>query len=338
MKTPHSMTIPCLLLTLLLTGTAMAQETIVTYIRKNGGYTAHKDSAAYTRILRITPNDDGLHELNEYYPNGNVKRHGWVKTADPRRLQFEGLVEMYYNDGVLSEAVHYADNKRIDTASRYYPNGVLKERVAYLESAAGEPDVERSAPDTRLVYYADSLGDIQVQEGEGEAEIEMGEGDVERGRYIDGLREGRWEGTFQQARYQFEEWYEGGVVTKGITTDSLERQYPYDQREIQPEYPGGIRNLMQFVAQNYRYPKEAVQARVSGQVLIGFVIDTAGTPIEFEVVNDLGYGTAAVGIAVIKRSQRWTPGYQRGVPVRVRYMLPIRLNLSTRPAQERSLP
>ncbi len=330
MNTFRTMTVLCFLLTRLFDHPAMAQETIVTYIKKNGGHTAHKDSAAYTSILRVIPNDEGLYELNDYYPNGNLKRHGWVMTADPRRLQFEGLVETYYDDGVLNEAVHYADNKQIDTALRYYRNGVLRERVAYLEVAEKEPD-------TRLVYYADSLGNVHVRDGEGEVEIKIGEDDVERGRYAGGLRDGRWEGTFYKAKYRFEEWYEDGVVTKGLTTDSVGKQYPYEKREIQPEYPGGIRNLMQFVAQNYRYPREAVQAKVGGQILIGFVVDTTGTPTEFEVVNDLGYGTAAVGIEVIKKSGRWTPGYQRGIPVRVKYMLPIRLNLSARPP-ERSSP
>lgn len=322
------------LLAMLLGSSVIAQETVVTYFKKNGAYTADKDSAAYTRIIRLVPNDGGLHELTEYYQNGNLKRHGWVKTPDPRRLQLEGLVEVYYDDGTLEATIRYTDNRRIDTALHYYRNGILKERVVHLTKKGN--DSQHADLNTRLVYYADSLGNAQVEEGKGEAEITIGEGDVERGRYADGLREGRWEGTFQRAKYRFEEWYEGGMVTKGITTDSLGRQYPYKQREIQPEYPGGIHNLMQFVAKNYRYPREAVQAKVGGTVLIGFVVDTTGTPVDIEIVNDLGYGTGQTGVETVKKSQRWSPGYQRGVPVRVKYTLPIRLNLSARPRSNAS--
>ena len=305
-----------------------AQDVIVTYIKENGGQTAYRDSAVYTRILRITPNDEGLHELNEYYPNGNVRRHGWVKAPDPQRMQFEGEVETYYEEGALREVARYAANHRTDTTLRYYPNGVLKERVIYSQST----------PDTRLVYYADSLGNIQVEEGTGEAVIDMGNGDVEQGHYRGGLREGHWTGTFQKTKCRFEEWYEGGVVTSGITTDSLGKQYTYEQPKVQPEYPGGVHNLKQFVAQNYQYTKAAIQARVNGQLVIAFVVDTTGIPTHYEVVNDLGYGTAAAGIDVLKKSQPWTPGYQRGVPVRVQYKLPIRLNLSREPLRPASSP
>lgn len=314
-----------------------AQETIVTYIKKNGGNTAYKDSAVYTSILRMEPNEEGLHELNDYYANGNLKRHGWVKTADPRRLRFEGLVETYYDNGALETVVRYSDNRRIDTAERYYRNGVLKEREAYLNRPEEKDDSLQTDLYKRLVYYADSVGNIHVQDGNGRAEI-TDNVDIERGYYAGGLREGRWEGTFRKAKYRFEEWYENGEVIRGITTDSLGKQYLYEQGQVKPEYPGGIRNLMKFIGQNYKYPKEAIQAKVRGQLRIRFVVDTTGTPTDFEVISDLGYGTAAAAIDAVRKSARWSPGYQRGVPVRVAYTLPVTLNISSRPRQNPASP
>ncbi|MEC3879436.1 energy transducer TonB [Parapedobacter sp. 10938] len=320
-----AMCIPCM--------RVLAQETIVTYVKENGGHTAHKDSAAYTNIIQITPNDEGVHELNDYYPDGNLKRHGFVKTADPRRINFVGLVESYFDNGALASAVRYVENRPADTALYYYRNGVLKERTTYLPMDEGSEEDHEVR--TRMLYYADSLGNTYVEDGNGDAEITIGDSDVERGRYTDGLREGRWEGTFREGRYRFEEWYTRGVVTKGMTTDSLGQQFPYDNQEVSPEYPGGIQNLMQFIGKRYRYPKEAIRARVNGQVLISFVVDTAGAPVEIEIVNDLGYGTGTAGVEVLKKSPHWTPGYQRGVPVRVKYNIPIRLNLSPPPPEKR---
>ncbi|HLT87531.1 MAG TPA: energy transducer TonB [Sphingobacterium sp.] len=303
-------------------------------MKKNGGNTAYKDSAAYTSILRIEPNEEGLHELNDYYANGNLKRHGWVKAADPRRLRFEGLVETYYDNGALETVVRYSDNQRIDTAERYYKNGTLKEREVYLKPPEGKGDPLQADLYKRLIYYADSMGNIHVQDGNGQAEIIYNNDDIERGRYVDGLRVGRWEGTFQKAKYRFEEWYENGEVIRGITTDSLGKQYPYEQRQVQPEYPEGMRNLMKFIGQNYKYPQEAIQAKVNGQLLLRFVVDTTGMATDFEVISDLGYGTAAAAIDAVRKSERWSPGYQRGVPVRVKYTLPVRLNISSRPSQK----
>jgi len=49
------------------------------------------------------------------------------------------------------------------------------------------------------------------------------------------------------------------------------------------------------------------------------------------VINDLGYGTAASGIAVLKKAEKWTPGYQYGMPVRVQFTIPIRLHTGPAP-------
>lgn len=302
-----------------------AQETIVTYIKKNGGYTAYKDSAAYTSILRIVPNESGLYELSDYYPNENLKRHGWVKTTDPRRLQFEGLVETYYDNGTLEEAARYAHNQRVDTAEKYYRNGVLKEREVYLQRPQDQLSLPRPDSTKLLIYYADSLGNIQVKDGNGKAQIRKNNIDVEQGEYSGGRRTGRWEGSFQKAKYRFEEWYENGQVIKGITTDSLGKEYPYEQREIRPDYPGGLGAFAKFVAQNYRWPPEAVKSKVAGLLRIRFVVDTAGIPTDFIVINDLGYDTTTAGITAIKSAGPWTPGYRRGIPVRVAYTFPINL-------------
>jgi len=322
------------ILFLLFTGLVIpskAQETIVTYIKKNGGFTAIKDSAAYTNIIRSTANELGLHELNDYYPNGNLKRHGWTKVADPRRLYLEGVIESYHKNGNLAVLAGYKDNKLSDTVKRYYENGFLKEIRFFSSSEANPNEFLFQEQHSRLLYYADSTGRQQIVNGNGMFEFKD-KMDSEKGQYADGLRQGHWQGTFSKGKNKFEEWYAKGVLSKGITTDSMGNEHPYTQRAVQPEYPGGIKNLMTFIARNFRYPKEALMARVSGQLLISFVIEKDGMANEFEVINDLGYGTAASGIEVLKKADKWTPGYQRGLPVRVRYSIPIRLH--TAPAQK----
>ncbi len=307
-----------------------AQETIVSYIKKNRGFTAFKDSAAYTNIIRLSTNELGLHELNEYYPNGNLKRHGWTKVADPRRLYLEGIIESYHNNGNLAVSAGYKHNKLSDTLKRYYENGLLKEIRFFSGSEASPNEFLFQDQHSRLIYYADSTGRQQIVNGNGKFEFKDSI-NSEKGQYIDGLRQGHWEGTLKKGKNKFEEWYEKGILSKGTSTDSMGNVHHYTQRDVQPEYPGGIKNLMIFIAQNYKYPKEALNAKVSGQLLISFVIEKNGLANEFEVINDLGYGTAASGIAVLKKAEKWTPGYQYGMPVRVQYSIPIRLNTAPAP-------
>ncbi|TDQ82843.1 MORN repeat protein [Sphingobacterium yanglingense] len=311
-----------------LTNLLQAQETLVTYIKKDGSFTPLKDSAAYTSILQLQANDAGLYELNEYYPNGNLKRHAWVKTPDPKRLRFEGPVKSFYDNEVLQSIYQYSNDKIADTAKRYYRNGVLKETRFYVKNQSSPALIADYELASRLVYYADSLNNVQVKNGNGTATFFSDDQDFEQGNYVDGLRAGHWKGKMTKGKYQFEEWYEKGVLTKGITTDSTGQEYNYTQKDVEPEYPGGIQQLRMFIGNNYRYPTEAIKANISGQILISFVVEKTGKTSSYKIINDLGYGTGQRAIDVLKRAKDFTPGYRRGIPVRVAYSVPIQLNLS----------
>ncbi len=97
--------------------------------------------------------------------------------------------------------------------------------------------------------------------------------------------------------------------------------------EIDPKPPGGMRAFMEYIAKNYDYPQEAIDAEVNGQVQLSFVVEHDGSLTDLKIVRDLGYGTGEAAIRVLQSSSKWSPGIQNGRPVRVAYTLPIRLNL-----------
>lgn len=227
-----------------------AQETIVRYVKK-GGYTEHRDSADYIREVDISTNEQGLYTLNEYYPNGTLKRHGALQSADPQRLIFEGLVESYFSNGNVASILNYSDNHLIDTAQWFYKNGILKTKKVYYRKNSDLPDGVNSL----LIYHADSTGNIQVQDGNGQAQFINANTEIEQGAYSDGLRVGHWEGSFQKGKYRFEEYYENGKLIRGISTDSLGNEYPYSEIYIQPDYPGGDTVLRTVYSSKFQLPR-----------------------------------------------------------------------------------
>lgn len=90
--------------------------------------------------------------------------------------------------------------------------------------------------------------------------------------------------------------------------------------EQKPEFPGGIANFYKFVGNNFKAPEEE---GLKGKVLVTFVVEKDGTLTDIKVVRDIGFGTAAEAIRVLKKSPRWAPGEQNGKKVRVQYSLPI---------------
>ena len=108
----------------------------------------------------------------------------------------------------------------------------------------------------------------------------------------------------------------------------------FSKPEVHPLAVGGMRAFMEWVANNYDFPKAAVENKVNGIIEIYFIVEKDGSLSNLKIKKDLGYGTGEAALKLMKSSGKWNPGIQAGKKVRVAYTLPIRLNL----AQEEDKP
>ena len=90
--------------------------------------------------------------------------------------------------------------------------------------------------------------------------------------------------------------------------------------EQKPEFPGGMANFYKFVGNNFKAPEEE---GLKGKVLVTFVVEKDGSLTDIKVIRDIGFGTAAEAIRVLRKSPKWSPGEQNGKKVRVQFSLPI---------------
>ena len=97
--------------------------------------------------------------------------------------------------------------------------------------------------------------------------------------------------------------------------------------ERQPEYPGGMGELMKFLSRNIKYPAAAQQARVQGKVVVEFLVGTDGSISDIKVKRSVNPELDAEAVRVIGLMPKWRPGEQRGKAVDVRYELPITFRL-----------
>lgn len=97
--------------------------------------------------------------------------------------------------------------------------------------------------------------------------------------------------------------------------------------EKNPEYPGGVAEMYKFIGTHVKYPAAASRANVSGRVFLQFVVRTDGSISDVMVVKGIGFGCDEEAIRVVKAMPKWSVGTQGGVPVNVRYTLPINFQL-----------
>ena len=127
-----------------------------------------------------------------------------------------------------------------------------------------------------------------------------------------------------------------GYLTPHLNIENsgeAEKVFDFVSIEKQPEYPGGITKFYEYLGKSIKYPKMAVDNKVSGKVFLSFIVEKDGQLSDIQVTRGLGSGTDEEAIRVLTSSPKWNPGIAEGRPVRVKYNLNVNFNLT--PAKER---
>ena len=92
--------------------------------------------------------------------------------------------------------------------------------------------------------------------------------------------------------------------------------------EKMPEIKGGLKTLQKKI----RYPLQAKSLGVQGVVYVQFIVNEEGKVEKPIIIKKLGAGCDEEAIRVLKKV-KFTPGYDKGKAVKVRFTLPVRFML-----------
>ncbi len=94
--------------------------------------------------------------------------------------------------------------------------------------------------------------------------------------------------------------------------------------ERMPEYDnGGLENFRRFIQQIVEYPQAAIEHGLEGKVFVKFIVDKKGYVTNIEIQRGIHPLLDNEVIAAIKKSRRWKPGMQGGMPVNVAMSMPV---------------
>ena len=102
-----------------------------------------------------------------------------------------------------------------------------------------------------------------------------------------------------------------------------ETEKTWDVVEKMPQYPGGEKELMGYLARNIKYPVEAQKNGTQGKVIVGFTVNSAGKVVNQKVLRGVDAYLDKEAVRVVSTFPTWIPGEQKGEKVSVRYVIPI---------------
>ena len=97
--------------------------------------------------------------------------------------------------------------------------------------------------------------------------------------------------------------------------------------EKMPEFKGPG-TIMQYLAQNIKYPAEAQEQGIEGISVVVFVVDSTGIVSKADIKKTSGSKLLDDESIRVIKTMRFIPGEQKGVPVAVRYAIPVRYKLN----------
>lgn len=120
--------------------------------------------------------------------------------------------------------------------------------------------------------------------------------------------------------------YEGNRSVSGLQAPPKDGIYTVV--EEQPEFPGGHDAMIDFIMNNLRYPAEARMKGIEGTSFVQFIVEKDGAITNVQTIRGIDAACDAESVRMVKSFPKWNPGKQKGEPVAVRFVIPIKYKLN----------
>lgn len=103
----------------------------------------------------------------------------------------------------------------------------------------------------------------------------------------------------------------------------------YDLAAVQeqPDFPGGMAKMYEYLQKNAKYPDMEFDAGIQGKVYVEFVVDKDGSVEDVKIRRGVSAGLDKEALRAVKSMPKWSPGKMNGKPVKCRFTIPVDFKL-----------
>ncbi|MBK8612621.1 MAG: TonB family protein [Flavobacteriales bacterium] len=95
----------------------------------------------------------------------------------------------------------------------------------------------------------------------------------------------------------------------------------------QPEFPGGMEKMYEFLGKLQKYPDMEADAGIQGKVYVEFVVEKDGKISDVKLKKGVSAGLDKEAQRLVKAMPNWNPGKMNGKAVKCRFVLPVKFTL-----------
>ena len=112
-------------------------------------------------------------------------------------------------------------------------------------------------------------------------------------------------------------------------SNRADKVYTVAECDVRPQFfHSNERHFLQSWVYKYlKYPREAIERNLQGQVLVSFIIEKDGSVTDVTVEHGIDELLDDEAVRVVEVSPKWIPGQIKGVKVRTRIVIPVEFRL-----------
>lgn len=270
------------------------------------------------KTIRVIQNYNAVlahYKVIDYYKSGAKKAVGTYLDNDARKR--DGQFVSYYENGIKKNTVHYKDGKKDGKEFRWYKDGKPNAEFDYYKE-----DSKNGTINYKINQYWDDFGVQQVTDAFGEYE-ENNKSEETKGKILNGLHSGTWTGKDKKRNFSYTEEYQNNFLTNGTSVDSTNIKHQYTVVFENANPTKGLQHFYKYIASNLKIPKYL--KGVSGKIFVGFTVNIDGSIANLKIIKGIHPDIDQEAIRTIASYKNWNPGLLRGIPIAVKYTLPLNI-------------
>jgi TonB family protein len=225
---------------------------------------------------------------------------------------------------------HFYDNEFIYMGVRNQVDSLLAHYIdyyIYIDTIQRNGKIRTITADGKINYEGE-YSNINNRIRDGLSKYYFDNGQLKSSAfYIDNELDGELISYYSSGQLKRKDNFKKGKFIKGNCYSTTGNDTAHFDFERRPQFPGGDNNMFKFINEHVKYPFEAKERGIQGNVIVQFMVDPDGELDKIKIVGSVHPLLDQEVIRIINKMPNWSPGIIDGKPVSVMFTVPIRFKL-----------
>ena len=112
-------------------------------------------------------------------------------------------------------------------------------------------------------------------------------------------------------------------LLQGLLAEAYAQKNKKKDVIVMAQFKGGQEALVDYLLQNTRYPVEAMELEITGEVVVEFYVERSGMITNAKVIKSVDPFLDKEALRVVTNMPNWEPGTKNGLRMRSQLTIPI---------------